>query len=488
MSILKYILCFGSVYLCSLVYGQSTFYKVYSGLGYDVGEGVAELPDSSFVVTGSSTSWEGSSQVYFMKIDSAGTRQWTKHYGGPESDGASRVLFNADLGLYAIGYTNSIGSGDYNGLVVKTDENGNEEWQKGFGEPTAWEFLNDAVFGYDSSIIIVGNSQSMIDGDQDVYMLRIDSDGDTLWTKKIANQGMDYATSIVGVQDSLFIVGGAFYCEDSLSQKGFLMKINDEGEVLWKDTLGNYSGAYTIEDVTVSLDKINAVGARIVSESNHDSYLLKLDFDGAILLEETENDPDAESDVIMDEIAFIQNLNVNVMGFRVVNAFTLQDNYDVNVAYFNEPLLLWLNNFTSINYLGLDEVNHLLPTSDGGFIGVGQTTYPISGGSNIFVIKAGPTGGLPNTGEYYTIDTLVGLPDNQEANSTQIHMYPNPSIGEIVFYYKGGAQMDLKLYNSNGVLVYANLISSGEIQDVSTLSSGFYYVELGEEVFKLVKL
>ena len=48
--------------------------------------------------------------------------------------------------------------------------------------------------------------------------------------------------------------------------------------------------------------------------------------------------------------------------------------------------------------------------------------------------------------------------------------------------------MDLKLYNSNGVLVYANLISSGEIQDVSTLSSGFYYVELGEEVFKLVKL
>ena len=190
----------------------------------------------------------------------------------------------------------------------------------------------------------------------------------------------------------------------------------------------------------------------------------------------------------MDEIAFIQNLNVNVMGFRVVNAFTLQDNYDVNVAYFNEPLLLWLNNFTSINYLGLDEVNHLLPTSDGGFIGVGQTTYPISGGSNIFVIKAGPTGGLPNTGEYYTIDTLVGLPDNQEANSTQIHMYPNPSIGEIVFDYKSGVQMDLKLYNSNGVLVYANLISSGEIQDVSTLSSGFYYVELGEEVFKLVKL
>ena len=253
MSILKYILCFGSLFCCSIFYSQSTFYKVYSGLGYDVGEGIAELPDSSFVVTGSSTSWEGSSQVYFMKIDSAGARQWTKHYGGPEFDGASRVLFNADLGLYAVGYTNSIGLGDYNGLVVKTDENGNEEWQNSFGEPDAWEFLNDAVFGRDSSIIMVGNSQSLIDGDQDVYMLRITSDGDTLWTKKIGNQGSDYATSVVRIQDSLFIVGGAFYCEDSLSQKGFLMKINEEGELLWKDTLGNYSGDYTIEDITCLL-------------------------------------------------------------------------------------------------------------------------------------------------------------------------------------------------------------------------------------------
>ena len=488
MSILKYILCFGVFYFCSMALGQSTFYKVYSGLGYDIGEGVAELPDSSFIVTGSSTSWEGSSQVYFMKIDSAGVRQWTKHYGGPESDGASRVLFNSDLGLYAIGYTNSIGSGDYNGLIVKTDQSGNEEWQKSYGEPSAWEFLNDGVFGRDSSIIMVGSTQNLSDGDKDVYMLRVDAEGDTIWTKRISNEGEDYATSIAVIQDSLFIVAGSFYCEDSLTQKGFVMKINDAGVVLWKDTLGNYSGDYTIEDVSISTNKINAVGARIVSESNHDSYLLKLDFDGAILLEETENDPNGETDVVMDEIAFIQNLNLNVLGFRVVNAFTLQDNYDANVAYFNEPLLLWLNNFTSINYLGLDQVNHLLPTSDGGFIAVGQTTYPISGGGNIFVLKAGPMGELPNTGEYYTIDTLVGVYSDQGDSLSPISMHPNPSSGFVVFDYEGEAKLELNLYNSHGLQVYEGQIGSGDIQDISLLPQGFYYAELGGKVFKLVKL
>ena len=486
MSLLKYSLCFITVCLFSCTYGQSTFYKVYSGLGYDIGEGVAELPDSSFVVTGSSTSWEGSSQVYFMKIDSAGTRQWTKHYGGPESDGASRVLFNEDLGLYAIGYTNSIGFGDYNGLVVKTDGNGNEEWQKIYGQPTAWEFLNDAVFAADSSIVMVGESQSLLDGDKDIYIVRITPIGDTLWTKTISNPGPDHATSITVVQDSLFIIGGSFYCEDSLAQKGFVMKMNKEGSILWMDTVGNYSGDYTIEDVSVSTDKINAVGARIMSESNHDSYLLKLDFDGAIVLEQTENDPNGESDVIMDEIVFIENLNLNVLGFRVVNAFTLQDNYDANVAYFNEPLLSWLNNFTSINYLGLDEVNHLLPTSDGGFISVGQTTYPLCGGSNIFVLKAGPTGSLPNTGEYYTIDTLVQL--NEKQHLSQIRMHPNPSSGNIVFDYESGAELELFLYNSRGILVHNKQIRSGEIQDISILPRGFYYAELNGEVFKLIRL
>jgi hypothetical protein len=189
----------------------------------------------------------------------------------------------------------------------------------------------------------------------------------------------------------------------------------------------------------------------------------------------------------MDEIVFVQNLNVNVLGFRVVNSFTLQDNYDANVAYFNEPLLLWLNNFTSINYLGLDEVNQLLPTSDGGFIGVGQTTYPLSGGSNIFVLKAGPMGDLPNTGEYYTIDTLVGISNQQEGDVGSIKMHPNPSMGDVVFDFDEG-EIDLMLYNSHGVLVYNKRIFSGEIQDVSFLKQGVYYAELSGEIFKLVKL
>ena len=95
--------------LSAFTFGQQPFYKVFSGLGYDVGNGIVELSDSSYVVCGSSTSWEGSSQVFLMKVDSVGAREWTNHYGGAESDGAKRILYKENLGLFTVGFTNSIG-------------------------------------------------------------------------------------------------------------------------------------------------------------------------------------------------------------------------------------------------------------------------------------------------------------------------------------------------------------------------------------------
>ena len=479
-----------TIFICFLLlscvsFGQNAFYKVYSGLGYDVGKGVAELNDSSYVVCGTSTSWEGSAQAFLMKVDSLGNRQWTFDYGGPESDGASRVLYKENLGLFTIGYTNSLGLGDYNGLVMHMSVDGSLVWESKLGSDNAWEFLYDAVFVEDSSIICVGESQSLLDGDKDIFMARISKEGDVLWDLKIENSGTDYATSIVNIEDSLFAVGGTFYCSDSLIQKGFVMKINNQGSVLWRDTVGSELGAYVIEDLAIAVDKINAVGAREVTIENHDSYLLKLNFEGDVLFEQTENDPNGESDVIMDEIAFVPTVTKNIIGFRVINAFSFQDDYDANIGFFNESSFLWMNNFTSINYLGLDEVNQLLPTSDGSFIAVGQTTYPLSGGSNIFILKASAQNDFPNTAEYYTIDSFVGVDQSLKLESVTFH--PNPCEDSFVLAFDGSPRY-MKIYDNIGKLMLEREVYPGVLIDISLFNSGLYYIHINNEINKLIKL
>ena len=61
------------------------------------------------------------------------------------------------------------------------------------------------------------------------------------------------------------------------------MKINLNGDVLWHKTLGNLSGAYSVEDVSLGIDKIYVTGSRKLNENDHDKYSAIFDFDGAII-------------------------------------------------------------------------------------------------------------------------------------------------------------------------------------------------------------
>ena len=82
-------------------------------------------------------------------------------------------------------------------------------------------FLNDAVFGNDTSLLMVGNSQDVSSGNRSIYMVRSDVDGNELWSQQLSSFANSSASSITNVQDSLFVVGGSFYSTDSLIQKGF---------------------------------------------------------------------------------------------------------------------------------------------------------------------------------------------------------------------------------------------------------------------------
>ena len=155
---------------------QNAFYKLYSNNGYDFGEGIAQLEDSSFIVTGTSSSFtDGPSQAFLLKVDSLGEYQWSLPYGGAEEDGARRVLYSPGDGYYVSGYTNSMGSGGYDVYVFKTDLSGSLIWEKSFGG-LGWEKTNDAVLLSDSSQIIVGQTNSNTNGDEDIYILRINKD------------------------------------------------------------------------------------------------------------------------------------------------------------------------------------------------------------------------------------------------------------------------------------------------------------------------
>jgi hypothetical protein len=469
---------------------QISFYKLYSGTGYDKGEGIVQLEDSSYVITGSSSSWEGSSQAFLLKLDSLGNYKWSQHYGGPESETGKRVLYYKGVGFYVTGYSSSFGAGDFDAYLLKTDLNGNKIWEKNYGKANNWERINDAVIASDSGIVMVGETLNMNSGNSDILIIKTDRNGDTLWTKQIGGQGIDIANTIVSKGDN-FLVGGEWYIEDSLINKGFIIEIDPLGTVLSQDTISHLSGHYVVTDISIGVSKYYVAGYRLKPNGKSGAYAAAFNNDRTLFSQYT-IDNAQNPNIQNKEIMFNPIANKVAIGYYTQNSGTFQDTFDLVFAYFDPSYVEWTNQFTTVLNAGVDEIGQLLATSDGGYVAVGMNTntgaaqFTLNGGSNIYLMKVDENANYPNSDGEYTLNQLVGIEINSEKLKGKV--YPNPFKDEFTIELEGAENSKATLLNNIGQEIASFEFQSEITYSTSFLKSGNYFLKIGNSVTKLVKL
>jgi hypothetical protein len=469
---------------------QISFYKLYSGTGYDKGEGIVQLEDSSYVITGSSSSWEGSSQAFLLKLDSLGNYKWSQQYGGPESETGKRVLYYKGIGFYVAGFSSSFGAGDFDAYLLKTDLNGNKIWEKNYGKVNNWERINDAVIASDSGIVMVGETLNMNSGNSDILIIKTDKNGDTLWTKQIGGEGIDVANTIVKKGEN-FLIGGEWYIEDSLVNKGFIIEIDPLGTILWQDTISHLSGHYVVTDLSLGIGKYYVAGYRLKPNGKSGSYAAAFNNDGTIFSQYT-IDNAQNPNIQNKEIMFNPVANKVAIGYYTQNSGTFQDTFDLVFAYFDPNYVDWVNQFTTVLNAGIDEIGQLLPTSDGGYVAVGMNTntgaaqFTLNGGSNIYLMKVDGNANYPNSDGEYTLNQLVGIEINSELFKGKV--YPNPFKSEFTIESDGTESITAVLINNLGQQVEVIDFQGVITYSTTHLINGTYFLKIGNSVTKLIKL
>jgi hypothetical protein len=159
--------------------GNEQWRKYFGGTMDDVGSFVRQDNQGNYFIAATTNSYSNGteSDMYLIKLDSLGDSLWTRTYGGNLEETATGLWPTNDGGCILVGKSNSFGNGDYNGYIVKTDGNGDTLWTKNYGG-SGIETINSVQQTADNGYVMVGYTSSIGAGDFDMFLLKTDSLGD----------------------------------------------------------------------------------------------------------------------------------------------------------------------------------------------------------------------------------------------------------------------------------------------------------------------
>jgi len=155
--------------------GKQLWYKTIPGTGNSQPYGLINTADSNLLIAGYTTGYTDNWQAEFTKLSPDGELLWQKAYGNSGNDKAYSVVETSD-GYILAGQTQSLTNGDLDVLVLKTDKDGNELWQRSYGGSQT-DYARWIAPCADGGFGIVGTTASFGTGGNDVYLIKIDANG-----------------------------------------------------------------------------------------------------------------------------------------------------------------------------------------------------------------------------------------------------------------------------------------------------------------------
>jgi hypothetical protein len=205
--------------------------RIYGGAGFDFCRCVQQTPDGGYIIAGGSGTDDKHSDLWLLKTDAEGDPEWSKIYGGDQKDYGYDVLQTADGGYIVVGYRDLTPTCTFGNLwLLKTDAAGDTIWTRTYGgDPKADE--GDYIQRTDDgNYIIVGWTNSFSVGEADVWLLKVDSEGDTLWTRTFGGEAGEWGTCVQQTSDKGYIITAYTYSFGAGDADLWLIKTDSLGQ------------------------------------------------------------------------------------------------------------------------------------------------------------------------------------------------------------------------------------------------------------------
>jgi len=270
------------VYVVKLdAHGNLQWTKTIGGKEDDKGFSLIQTPDGGYVIAGATRSFgAGGYDVYVVKLDANGNLQWTKTIGGKKEDGGISLIQTSDGGYAIAGATTSFGAGYADVYVVKLDANGNLQWTKTIGGPGN-EMGQSLIQTSDGGYAIAGATTSFGAGYADVYVVKLDANGNLQWTKTIGGKNIEEGFSLIQTSDGGYAIAGYTTSFGAGGLDVYVVKLNANGNLQWTKTIGGENDDRGFSLIQTSDDGYAIAGiTSSFGAGEWDVYVVKLNANG----------------------------------------------------------------------------------------------------------------------------------------------------------------------------------------------------------------
>ncbi len=467
---------------------QVKFNHTYGSMQFNYGRRIIEAGDRGYYIMGNVSAEEGNTQIDVIRTDSLGIILFEKTIGDGPVYWANDFIRTADQGFLFCGMTNKHPANGYDMFLIKTDSNINIEWQQCYGG-SGWEIANSVKATKDNAYLLVGQTYSYGPANGNIYVVKTNLEGDTLWTRTFGSDSVDYASDADILSDSTYLIGATTNSFGHGKYDGYVLNLNKAGDTLWTKTYGEADDDI-LNSISCTPDSgfVFAGTTKNYGAIDSEYWLQKFDKNNVLKWKMPEFWEIKPGENVINEITVTDSSRYLLTGYvteagnggRELTFLVFNENHIFNCS---------MTAGTSQDEEGFD----VLQTQDKGYCIIGYSNELGPGITNIYFIKTGNDCTYPFTSEHTTnIEELYG-----KEPGTGETIYPNISSGSFYLDFvekNSDEKCRLMVFNIWGELVLKELsvTKSGKHQiDLSSEPDGMYIIVLSSDkssnCFRVIK-
>ena len=295
---------------CSILLAQpNTDWSIaFGSADAEFSKDVVSFPNNTFAFLSTRYTSESTTEICLTKVEFDGTQIWSKCFPSQGFTQATSMLSQNDSSYLITGYSHAsdflsdahYGAAD--AFLLKLNANGEEQWRKTFGG-SRQDIINDILLDASGNILMTGTTLSndgaipFNNGLTDVWILKVNPNGQLIWSKTIGGASHDKAYKILGAESNRFLILGHSASGNEYrngSDDYYAVKIDADGNEIWNKTYGGdgtdqaFDGLSLPNGEFVMIGKTNTFGGDVGGiAGGYDGWVIRANQNGDLLWSKT---------------------------------------------------------------------------------------------------------------------------------------------------------------------------------------------------------